>query len=247
MTNRGSSNKRSATLFQRWRHEDDGSTIVEFSLIFPALIVLFIGMVEVSNYFTAKGRVLDAASAVGDIATRFWDVTDNDVLQLMKAGDAVIATNSAAETNIADTEITLTNVLACRCEGAGDSDAANFCFHVVWSHRWTKGELSGGYPYKEQLEWVPQALAIEESESLVITEISYQYSPLIKMTLTEDMFRMNELRFNRPRSNALIAHVGTQSVTPVLSCTEIANGDEEESAPSADAGGETDEAHDEEF
>lgn len=54
-----------------------GVAAIEFVIIFPVLMLLFFGMVNVANYISAARKITQAASLVSDLVARSEDVIRN--------------------------------------------------------------------------------------------------------------------------------------------------------------------------
>lgn len=69
---------RLAAMARRRRFGTDtrGVAVVEFALILPLLLLLFVGSIEASTLITVDRRVNTIAGSIGDLVAR-WDVTSN--------------------------------------------------------------------------------------------------------------------------------------------------------------------------
>lgn len=227
-----------------WR-DRQGSTIVEFTILMPVFVSLLLASVETANYFWARGRVQDAGSAIGDMATRFLFIHDDDVTKVMEAADVIIAENNSAETSASGAVIKLTQVLGCDVNPnkADQADDPNYQpeiqYRVLWSHIYDNGVLKEGEPYKKELTDIPTNLTVTDGETLMVTDLTYIYKPKLKYLLPEDLFSMHDVFYNRPRSSGQIIHTGSLAQDPIITCTGEADPIE-----AIGGGGETDEEHD---
>ena len=82
--------RRSCRLFSR---DQRGLAAVEFALIAPILILLFLCVVEVSNLLSADAKMRAATAAVGDLVTQDSDGMINaaDIAILQAASRAIMA------------------------------------------------------------------------------------------------------------------------------------------------------------
>ena len=63
----------------RFLAQESGIAAVEFSLILPILVVLWIGGVEVTSALSVDRRLNNLASSIGDLVARSKDITHAEV------------------------------------------------------------------------------------------------------------------------------------------------------------------------
>jgi Flp pilus assembly protein TadG len=63
------------TLLSRFRRSEGGNAAVEFALIVPFLMTLYLGSLEASALFTADKRINSISATVGDLVAQ-WDPDD---------------------------------------------------------------------------------------------------------------------------------------------------------------------------
>jgi Flp pilus assembly protein TadG len=66
--------------------DSEGSVLIEAAIILPILLMIFLGMVEFSNAFTAKRRVDTVASTTADLVARAQFVTAPDLADIASVG-----------------------------------------------------------------------------------------------------------------------------------------------------------------
>jgi Flp pilus assembly protein TadG len=70
----------------------DGVAAVEFALIVPFMVALFMGAVEMSQAVTVNRRVTQVGSTAGDLVARFnSNITSTDIESIMKVSGYLIA------------------------------------------------------------------------------------------------------------------------------------------------------------
>ena len=67
------------------RYNEQGISAVEFALIAPLLIVLYLGSIELSLLMDVDRRVTQTAASLGDLTARLSTVTDNDMVEMFAA------------------------------------------------------------------------------------------------------------------------------------------------------------------
>lgn len=111
--------------FKALRQQEDGVAAVEFALILPLLVLLFFGIIEMSNLLIADSRLRAVASSVSDLLTQKYDGTvaeaDLDTANLAASqimmplpvnGKLAILTSVYRPNNISKATLLWTRVLA---------------------------------------------------------------------------------------------------------------------------------------
>lgn len=75
----------------RFRRDEDGVAAVEFAMIVPALVTLYLGCVDLTMGYTIYRKVLHATSVMSDLVTRTNSVTKSDLDAIFDIGDASVA------------------------------------------------------------------------------------------------------------------------------------------------------------
>lgn len=82
-------------LLRRFARRDRGAAVVEFALILPVLLLLFMGSIEASTLITVDRRLNVISGTVGDLVAR-WDpaqaaaIPTNTLLDYFKAAEGII-------------------------------------------------------------------------------------------------------------------------------------------------------------
>lgn len=77
------------------RYNEKGVSAVEFALIAPILILLYLGAVELSLLMRVDRRVTSTSSSLGDLTARLAKVTDDDMREMFAAADVMMQPYSA--------------------------------------------------------------------------------------------------------------------------------------------------------
>src|SRR6201999_1715686 len=78
-------------LLARFRRDDKAVAAVEFALIMPFLIALYMGSIEASALFTADKRVNTISATLGDLVSQ-WDPQDGSIPATTLSGYFAAAT-----------------------------------------------------------------------------------------------------------------------------------------------------------
>ncbi len=83
---------RVAATLRKFANSADGVAAVEFALIVPIMVTLFMGAVEMSQAVTANRRVTQVGSAAGDLVARFNNnITSTDISNIMFSSSYLMA------------------------------------------------------------------------------------------------------------------------------------------------------------
>lgn len=192
---------------RRYARDRSGLAVLEFVFIFPSMMLLLVGSIEVVAFTWATGRVEDAAGAVGDLTAQNVTMNEQTMDSLAKAGDTMIRANAETAATIENVQVTVTSALACPCADGNDE----FCFEVLWSHRFSSGTPVTGHVQGMPMTNVPSELALNPNDTLIVTEVEYEYDPKIQLLVPDSLLKIEEVSYFRPRLTDRIIHTGQQS------------------------------------
>jgi Flp pilus assembly protein TadG len=159
-------------------HDERGISAVEFALLLPLMVTLYLGGVEVSQGLTIDRKVTLAARTVADLAARVKEIKDSGAMSaILDASTAVMLPYS-----INDAKVTVSQVCI----------DANGQATISWSD-----SKNGTKRAKGSGVTLPTALNIPSS-SLIWSEVSYNYKPVIGYVITGPMALTDQI-YMRPR------------------------------------------------
>jgi Flp pilus assembly protein TadG len=169
-----------------FRKEKRGVAALEFALIAPFMIALWLGSAELSQGFTIDRKVSQASSVLADLVTQQSNITGAEMNDFM---DATMAIMMPYNVNNLSIEIAGVSI---------DNDGAT---RVEWSETRNGSAAAVGGQYA-----VPQALALPNS-FLVVAQLSYEHTPATahvisgSITLSDSFFlrprRLDAITYNR--------------------------------------------------
>ncbi len=162
----------------RLAREKRGVSAVEFALIAPLLVSLYLGCVEISDGVSADRKVTLVASTVANLVTQSTTLAASDMTNIFDASSAIIAPYSTANLKITVSCISID---------------ANKNATVKWSATRNGTALSGTVT-------VPTDLQVASTQ-LVYAQASYAYTPVIGYTITGTL-NMSEKMYMMPRITA---------------------------------------------
>lgn len=159
-----------------------GVSAVEFALIAPVMILLYMGLAEITLAMMAERRASHAASAIGDLVAQDTQVTAAEVGDVFTVASAIVYPFPTASL-----KMRLTSVKA----------DANGVPKVVWSQvkgtgitKLTVGSTVSGMP----------ADFLDDNESTIMAEVLYGYKTPLEQVLPRTL-NFNEKFYLRPRKS----------------------------------------------
>jgi Flp pilus assembly protein TadG len=176
--------------FRRFAADQRGVSAVEFAILLPLMLTMYLGGVEISQAVSADRKTTLVAHTIGDLVAQASNVASADVTNVLNAGAAVAY--PFASSNLRET------VTAVCINSAGTVAT------VLWS-RTLNGTARSGVVTTS----IPTALMVANT-SLIWGEASYQYRPTIGWTITGTL-TLSDKFFLRPRlSNSVTLDSGSQ-------------------------------------
>jgi Flp pilus assembly protein TadG len=160
-----------------------GASAVEFALIAPFMILLYLGAVEVSLALSIDRKITSAASALADLVAQDDVITNSEMNDIMSAGAIIIS-----PFNTAPLEIRITSILM---NGNGD-------ISVQWS------DAVGLAPYATGGSVDVPAGVMQRNRSVIMVEVEYQYDTMFS-ELGVNQFNINEIFYLRPRQSIVVS------------------------------------------
>jgi Flp pilus assembly protein TadG len=166
------------------RRDRKGVSAVEFAMVLPLMVALYIGTVEISQGVAIQRKVTLATRTVADLASQTTSINNSDAANLGKAALAVIAPYSGAPLNGAVSAVNID---------------ANGIAKIAWSD-----PINGGTPKAaNSTVTVPPALNVPNSQ-LIWSELRYQYKPDFGAALVGEINLFEQI-YMRPRLSETVA------------------------------------------
>jgi Flp pilus assembly protein TadG len=159
-----------------------GVSAVEFALILPVMLTLYIGGVEVSEGLSIDRKVNHVTSTLADLVTQSKSLSDSDVTNIFDASSAVMAPYPAGPLQITVYEIYVDSTGAAK---------------VVWS-----AARNATAPVVGSAVTLPASVA-QTSTHIVAAVAQYPYTPVIGYVLTGS-FTLSSTYYLRPRLSTCV-------------------------------------------
>jgi Flp pilus assembly protein TadG len=177
-----------------------GVAALEFALIVPLLLALYLVTMEVAQAIETNKKVGRVGSLVADLVTQMQAIDIAELEGIMRIGEATLQPYNRSQPDIIITAIEVTDETTPKVQ-------------VVWSRKRINGAFSAGPAKGTPVSDLPPALKIKGS-FLVKAESSLEYEPVItwaassKTTLglaaAFDGISMAETYYLRPRMSTTI-------------------------------------------
>ena len=166
---------------RRLRFAEAGTAAVEFALVLPIMLMLYIGFVEVSALITVDRKLQSAAGALGDLVARSdTTISAATLTDYFQAASGIMTPHPTDELRQV---VTLAEVSA---------DGATVC--VKWSRQYLNGVYGVG-PHAVNCSFtLPEAMRdIARGNFVVVAEGHYGYPPLYGLAFdqTINLYREN--------------------------------------------------------
>jgi Flp pilus assembly protein TadG len=156
-----------------------GVSAVEFALLAPFMIGLYLGGVEISDGIGIDRKVTLAAGAIANLSAQVPTIASSDMTDSLKAGSAIMAPYSTSPMKITISCISID----------GSNNAT-----VKWSESWNGGlKRSGNIT-------VPPALQVANTQ-LLFSEVTYDYKPIIGYAISGTL-TLSDTMYMSPRISA---------------------------------------------
>jgi Flp pilus assembly protein TadG len=156
----------------RLARDERAISAVEFAMLLPLMITMYLGTVEVSQAVGINRKVTITAHTVADLASQVTTIGDTDMTNLLAASAAVIAPYDASKLKVTVSGVQVDN---------------NGVAKIAWSDT-----LNGSARTLGSTVTIPAALN-SPGAFLVWGEVSYNYVPTIGYVITGAMNLSDQL------------------------------------------------------
>jgi len=167
-------------------HDERGISAVEFAMLLPLMVTLYLGGVEVSQAIAIDRKTTVVARSVGDLVAQTTEVSTTDMTSILAAATAIVAPYSDTKLKVTVSSVKI--------------DAQNVA-KIAWSD--TKNGTARAVGSTVTL---PGALNTAGTW-LVWAEAEYEYTPAIGYVITGSMNLTDQI-YMRPRQSDCVKRTG---------------------------------------
>ena len=172
---------------RRFRRDDGGMALVEFAMVLPVMVLLYLGGVAVTQGVMTNRKVVLLNHAIGDMISQVTDLTADDATKTFGAAAAVMAPYS-----------TSSSILSMRVSSVKISASGTAC--VEWSVSPTSGYARAAK--SDVTSVVPSELRVANTW-LIMPETKYAYTPIVGVDITGTI-NMQKILFLRSRLSSRV-------------------------------------------
>src|SRR4051812_27577810 len=172
-------------LSRRFRHDDAGLALVEFAMVLPLMVLLYVGGIAVTQAIMTDRKVILLTRSLGDIVARDTAITSSESTDVFNAASAVMVPYNASAT-----------ILRMRVSSVRINNKSKSC--IVWSLSPNSGFARK--PKDNVDAVVPADLRASTSSYLILSEVEYDYTPIIGVNLIGTI-KMHETLYLKPRQS----------------------------------------------
>lgn len=166
-----------------------GNSMVEFGLIFPLLLIVFMGIIDIGQLLMANLKIYNAASSMADLVSRDEKISAATLTDLFGAASQVADPFDLA----ANGKVIITSVSA-----DADNDPRIF---------WQETD-AGAYAATSAVGSVvgnsatlPATLQVDDQETIIVSEVFFQFIPIFGLINTGTT--ISHVAYYRPRLGTL--------------------------------------------
>lgn len=169
----------------RFQQDRRGVAAVEFALIAPILIVLFLGAVEFSNAITVDRKLTALTSSTADLVAQTEEIDTTEMTNIFQASTAIMTPYATSSLSLVITGVII--------DGSGDAT-------VDWSDAHQGSARATGSSVT-----LPPELVINNT-CLIMAESTYNFMSLVGHFLTSGV-SMDDTFYLRPRASDCVARL----------------------------------------
>jgi Flp pilus assembly protein TadG len=171
---------------RRLLRDQRGISAVEFAMLLPLMVTLYLGGVEVSQAVAVDRKVTLVARTLGDLVAQATNVTSTDMTNILAASAAIVVPY-----NDSKLKITVSSV---KIDSAGVAK-------IAWS------DTKNGTVRTVGTTVTLNAALSTANTSLIWAEAQYSYTPTIGYVITGTMTLKDQI-FMRPRLSDCVTRTG---------------------------------------
>jgi Flp pilus assembly protein TadG len=183
--------------YNAWSQNAEGVAAIEFALLAPMISLLFVGAVEMSQALTVDRRAQLIASATADLVARAnATITSTEMTDIMRVGGYMMLPYSSTPL-----QTTVRNITSSTTSATTTKQSWYCSYNLSGTGATTCACNVTAYT-------LPTGL-VNTNDSVVVTEVKYNYTPLIFDTIMKRTFTktgayyvLSKIAYAKPRSQA---------------------------------------------
>lgn len=185
----------------RFIQNKKGATAVEFALILPVLVLMYVSTVEITQAIGAQRKVAIASGMIGDLTTQYETMDAQNMSIILKSARAVMKPYDSGEMT--------SRITSVKFDGSGNPSVT-----------WSRHIVIGGAGEEELTEDdgstvsgdIPADLRIPDT-TIIVSEIAYNYLSPFQMIFTETK-PLRHVAYFRPRLGSTLPYQASTPLNP---------------------------------
>ena len=162
-----------------------GVSAIEFAMIAPLLMLIYVGTVEISNLLTIYRRASTVAATASDLTAQAKTVSTTDLQDIVAASSSILTPYDPAPLKIVISSVVADN---------------NNNGKVDWSY------ANKGAARSVKSNYTIPAGLTEAGSSVIVAEITYGFTPLLDLPIFSlEPFNITRTFYSRPRRSLTVA------------------------------------------
>ncbi|MGE0212391.1 MAG: TadE/TadG family type IV pilus assembly protein [Parvibaculaceae bacterium] len=177
--------RRAAASIRRFRRDARGVVSIEMALIFPIMLILYFGMVDVSNLLSANRRVTLTASTLADLVTQApGTLTKADINGFFNAAGAIMQPFPANSISLEVFDFT--------------KDGNNV--KLAWQHKNATANCGAAPTADDQMKAL-----MAEGNDVVVARVCFSWNPIVGYVIGTNAITLSDKLTLRPRQSSTLA------------------------------------------
>ena len=168
-------------IIKRFTRDTGGIAALEFAFMAPVLLLVLMGVIELTNALSAKRKLLASVQSTADLIGQQTNVTASDLDLYLLGGQLAFAPYDSGKLKLAVVSVRYDDI-------SGDP-------YVDWTDSYNGGTV-GDPLIKAQDHGDP-------GDSIIIVTGTYTYSPIASIVMAADV-TMTEIAYVRPRTSSYV-------------------------------------------
>jgi Flp pilus assembly protein TadG len=194
---------------RRLLKDRSGLAAVEFAMIFPMMVVMFFGVLELSAAIAVDRKATLVARTLSDLTSQMVSVANADLISFGEAAKAIMTPYPGSPLVSSITEVYV--------------DSVSGVARVQWSKGLTISAtgtvaIAAAAPHNAgAVVALPPTLVAAKGTYVIWSEVSYKYTPAIGYVLAKTGMSFNDTAYTRPRTALCVIYpTGGSSTCPTL-------------------------------
>ncbi len=191
-----------------WRRamgDRQGVAALEFALIAPVMILLFMGLAQLSSAIIASRHTSHATASLGDLVSQCSNLSDSDANNIFAATSDVLA---PLPVSVSVLNQRVSSIMVVDANGTTQAQWSRTCAGAPSSTTCPASSVLAPYS-KNQAVALPANLVSNQGDSVIVAETVYTYN--FPVPMLNNLFKFDDLSYFKPRKSTVVTFTGATS------------------------------------